>query len=190
MRDINLKHVYITLSLTAVGLVLGSIVSFLKLPIYLDTLGIMLTTLLLGWRYGVLCSALTAAIGFFVVSPYLPFYFPVMLGVVFVTEWTYRRNIYGTLPKTIVSGIIHGTIATAIAAPTTYFLFHGFTSSGNDVIVALFYSKGMSLLIAVLISHFVFTTIDRVITAIFASSIGKALPLSFFHRNGLRPKKQ
>ncbi|MBK7957237.1 MAG: hypothetical protein IPK03_03465 [Bacteroidetes bacterium] len=64
----DLKKISITFSLTALGLALGSIVSFLKLPIFLDTIGIMLCTLLLGWEYGILASILTAIIAFSYIS--------------------------------------------------------------------------------------------------------------------------
>jgi energy-coupling factor transport system substrate-specific component len=186
MKIFNLKQVYITLSLTALGLVLGSIVSFLKLPIYLDTLGIMLATLLLGWRYGILCAVLTAALAFFIVSPYVPFYFPTMLGVVFVTEWMYKQGMYATLPKTTIAGIIHGIVGTAISAPITYFLFDGFTSSGNDVIVSFFQTQGINLFVSIVLSLTIFAIIDRVLTAWFSFSISKALPKKFYTKNGLR----
>jgi len=186
MKKLELKKVYITLSLAALGLALGSIVSFLKLPVYLDVLGIMLTTLLLGWRYGSLCAVITAAVAFFVVSPYIPFYLPAMLGVVFLTEFLVKKRMYSNFLRSVFAGVLHGIVGTIISAPITYFVFNGFTSSGNDVIVAFFAAHGISLFAAVICSLLIFAVIDRILTCLLCISIAKALPLTFYKKNALR----
>jgi energy-coupling factor transport system substrate-specific component len=186
MKQLELKKVYITLSLAALGLALGSIVSFLKLPIYLDTLGIMLATLLLDWRYGTLCAIITAGAAFFVVSPFIPFYLPAMLVVVFLTEFLARRGMYNSFIKSVWSGTLHGIAGTLISAPITYFVFNGFTSSGNDIIVALFISHGASLFLSIIFSLLIFAVIDRILTCLLCTSITKALPRNFFKKNSLR----
>ena len=189
MKKLELKKVYITLSLAALGLALGSIVSFLKLPVYLDTLGIMLATLLLDWRYGTLCAVITAGAAFFVVSPFIPFYLPAMLVVVFLTEFLARRGFYSNFLKSTWAGVLHGIFGTLVSAPITYFVFNGFTSSGNDVIVAFFSSHGTSLFMAIIFSLLIFAVIDRIVTCLLCVSIIKALPQSFFKKNGLRTVK-
>jgi len=183
---IDVKKLSITLSLTALGIAIGSIVAFLKLPIFLDTIGIMICTLILGWRYGILCSIFTATLAFFLVSPYVPFYFLTMLGLVFVTEWARKLNWYSTLLRSTGAGIIHGVAGTILSAPITYFLFDGFTASGNDLIVAYFVSKGFAVFMSVVISLTIFAIIDRVLTCWFSYSILKMLPRSFMTKHGLR----
>ncbi len=187
---INVKKLSITLSLTALGIAIGSIVAFLKLPIFLDTIGIMICTLILGWRYGILCSIFTAALAFFVVSPFVPFYIGTMLGLVAFTEWARRLNWYSTFLKSSWSGVIHGIIGTVLSAPVTYFLFDGFTASGNDVIVAFFVSNGTGVFMSVVISLTIFAIIDRVLTCWFSFSVLKMFPRNFMQKHDLRYYKE
>ena len=182
----NGKKLSVTLSLTALGLAIGALASFMKLPIYLDTIGIMLTTLLLGWRYGLLCSALTAGIAFFIVSAFVPFYIGTMIGVVLITEWLRNKGMYSSNLKTIVSGVIHGLVGTILSAPVTYFLFDGFTSSGNDVIVAFLNSNGTNLALSVIISLSIFAVIDRILTCLFCRLVYGSFPKSFIFKHDFR----
>jgi hypothetical protein len=43
----------LVLAFVALNLTVGGLVSWLKLPVYLDSLGIVMATILMGWRYGV-----------------------------------------------------------------------------------------------------------------------------------------
>jgi len=180
------KKLSISLSLTALGLIIGSIVSLLKLPIFLDTIGIMLATLLLGWRYGVLCSVFTAVFAFFLVSPYVPFFILTMLGTVAFTEYARSKNMYSKIPSAIIVGVVHGVIGTLLSVPVTYFVFDGFTSTGNDVIVAYLNSLNINLFLSVFISLLIFAIIDRVLTCIFSHVVLRALPKSFYTKNDFR----
>ena len=186
MLNVDLKKLSIALSLVALGLVIGSIVSFLKLPVYLDTIGVMLATLLLGWRWGVFCSFVNSGIAFFIVSPYIPAYTGTMLGLVLFTEICRKYNLYSSIPRSIFSGLIHGIVGTVLSAPVTYFLFGGFTASGNDMIVSYFMSKGISTFMSVVVSLTIFAIIDRVVTCVFCFSVLHALPSSFIIKNKLK----
>lgn len=180
---IDLKKLSIVLSLIALNTVIGSLVAFLKLPIYLDTIGTMMATLLLGWRWGVVSALLSAAAGFFLVSPFVPFFTGTLLGVVLVTEVARRYNMYATVPRTALTGVVHGVVGTVLSAPVTYYLFDGFTLSGNDAVVAYFVSIGVTLFWAVVLALIIFAVIDRVLTSLFCFSALRALPRSFVERH-------
>jgi len=186
MKNINLKKLSVALSLTALGLGIGAIVSFLKLPVFLDTIGVMMCTLLLGWRYGLLSAVVTSLFGFFFVSPVIPFFFATMLGLVFFTELCYKWGYYGTFGKTLLAGIGHGIVGTTLSLPVTYLLFGGFTSSGNDLIVSFFVSQGYSILWSVLISLTSFAILDRILTCFFCTSVMKAIPKRFLKEHDFR----
>src|SRR5215203_1106814 len=89
-NNLNYKKVSIAVSLAAFNLIIGGIVSFFKLPVYLDTIGMVVSTVILGWPYGLLCGAITLIGGFFVINPYYPFYVMNVFGIVAVTEWCRR----------------------------------------------------------------------------------------------------
>lgn len=182
MIKLESKSVSVMLSLTAFGLVIGSIVSFFKLPVFLDTIGIMLVTLILGWRYGLVSALITSLISFFLVSPYVPFYIGTMIGLVWFTDYANKKGMFKTFPKTILAGVIHGLIGAVLSIPVTYYLFDGFTATGNDAIVAFFNTRGVSLLVSVIVSLGSFAILDRVLTAIFCSTVLKAIPKKFLER--------
>ena len=70
----NVQKTSIALALAAINLTIGGIVSWLKLPIYLDTIGLIISTVLLGWRFGLMTGIVTVGVGFFIINPYLPAY--------------------------------------------------------------------------------------------------------------------
>ena len=78
----NIQKSSIALALAAISLAIGGIVSWLKLPIYLDTIGIVLSTVLLGWRFGLLTGIVTVGVGFFIINPYLPAYSATLVALV------------------------------------------------------------------------------------------------------------
>lgn len=183
--DITNVKFSICLSLVALNLLIGSIITFIKLPIYLDSIGIVLATVLLGWPMGILCAALTIAIGFFLINPYLPFYTITSLGIVFTVFILRKWNFFSSYLKVVMSGIVVALVSVILSAPVTAYVFRGSTLSGTDAITAYFVSIGKNILNAVLLSGFASEPIDKVIVCIIAYQIFKSIPQSFIEKHDL-----
>jgi len=149
---VDYKKISIALSLAAFNIIIGSIVSFFKLPIYLDTIGMVVSTVILGWRYGLFCGVVTLIGGFFFINPYFPFYVMNMISIVVVTELLRKFNMFANIFKAIVSGLLIAVMGAIVSAPVTAYLFEGSTLSGNDAITAYFVSTGNNILNSVLFS--------------------------------------
>jgi energy-coupling factor transport system substrate-specific component len=170
----------------ALNLTVGGLVSWLKLPIYLDSVGIVMATILLGWRYGSISALLTVALGFFFVNPYLPFYAVTALGIVGTVEFLRQRNMYRSLASTILGGLLLAFVAALISAPVTAFLFGGVTASGTDLLTAVFLKTGRNLIQSVVFSGLSSEPVDKTLVSVIAFFSLKGLPDKFLRTFELR----
>jgi len=170
----------------AVNIVIGTLVRKAAFPVYLDTVGTIAMVILLGWRWGLLGSALAVLVGTLIIFP-MYFYFSLTaVGIVFTVEFCRRRNMFRNLPLTVFSGIVIAVVAALLSAPVTTFLFGGVTATGNDVMTAFFHKMGGTLLKAVLLSGFASEPVDKVITVLVVYWALHGLPARFTQRFGLR----
>ena len=176
----------LVIAFTALNVTIGGLVAWLRLPIFLDSTGIVLASLLLGWRAGVACAVLTCLIGFFVVNPYLPFFTGTAIVIALVVDQLRRRNMYRSTILTVVSALILAASAALASAPVAAFVFGGVTTSGSDLITAFFRATGQNLLNSVMLSQFTSEPVDKLIVTLVSVSVVRALPKSFLAQHGLR----
>ena len=174
------------LGLSALNLAIGAVVSLLKLPIYLDSIGIVIAAIVLGAIPAILCGAVTCGVGFFLVNPYLPAYFGTSIIIALLATLCRRLNLFRSLAFTIFSGLIIALGAALASAPVTVFIFGGATLSGADAITAFFVSSGNALLESVLYAGLASEPVDKVLVCLIAFGVLRSLPKSFYSRNGLR----
>ena len=176
----------LVIAFTALNLTIGGLVAWLRLPIYLDSTGIVLASLLLGWRAGVSCAVLTCLVGFFVVNPFLPYFTGTAIVIALVVDQLRRWNMYRSTVLTFVSALILACAAALTSAPVAAFVFGGVTTSGSDLITAFFLATKRSLLDSVMLSQFTSEPVDKTIVTFVAVSVIRALPKSFLAQHGLR----
>ncbi|MCX5733613.1 MAG: hypothetical protein NTW68_04715 [candidate division NC10 bacterium] len=179
------KH-SIALALAAINLTIGGVVSWLKLPIYFDTIGLIIATVLLGWRYGMLTGIVTVGVGFFIINPYLPAYFATLVALVSTTELLARKYMFRSIPSSVFAGIVLAIVAAVVSAPVTAYLFGGVTASGADLLTALLRQTGQTILESVVLSGVSSELLDKTLVSIAASLILTALPRRFFVEFSLR----
>jgi|ERR1700733_1671315 len=178
------------ISLTAVNLALGAVVSYLKLPIYLDTLGLVLATITLGVAWGIACALLTVAVGFFVINPYLPAYVLTGICIAVTVEILFRARMYQSWWRAAISGLIVAIVSATTSAPITTYLFGGMTLSGADAITAYFFATGKTLLNSALLSGLSSEPIDKVLVSLIAYLTLQRVPPKVSKRYGLRLPSQ
>jgi energy-coupling factor transport system substrate-specific component len=176
----------LVIAFTALNLTIGGLVAWLRLPIYLDSTGIVLASLLLGWRPGVACAVLTCLLGFFIVNPYLPFFTGTAVGIALTVDLLRRWNWYRTPVLVVASALILATVSALLSAPVAAFVFGGVTTSGSDLITAFFRATGQNLLESVMLSQFTSEPVDKLIVTLVSIAVVRALPRSFLVQHGLR----
>lgn len=176
----------IALALAALNLTVGGVVAWAKLPIYLDSIGLVLATVLLGWRYGLLTGLITVSIGFLLINPYLPAYVLTLFALVAATEALARRWMFRSIPSSMAAGAVLAVVAAVVSAPVTVYLFGGVTASGADLITAILRQSGRTLLDSVLLSGISSELVDKVVVSITAGLVLRALPNQFLKDFELR----
>ena len=170
----------ITLVLMAVAIVLnivvGQLVSLLKLPIFLDSIGTILVGILAGPWAGGLTGLLTNLIWGLISSPVAAAFSPVAAVIGIVAGLCAKYGLFKTWWKAIISGVIITVFNAIVAVPIRLYMFGGITGSGADFVTAYMLALGKDLFGSVVVTVFTSNLIDKVVTAVLAWGIVKALP--------------
>jgi energy-coupling factor transport system substrate-specific component len=176
----------LTLALMAVAIVLnivlGQVVSLLKLPIFLDSIGTVLVALLAGPWAGALTGLLSNLIWGLISDPVAAAFAPVALIIGLVAGLCAKYGFFKKWWQAVVSGVIITLALSIIAIPIRVYMFGGVTGSGADFITAYLLATGRDLFSAVLITVIGDNLIDKVVTALLAWAIVKGLPKRFTAR--------
>ena len=176
----------LTLALMAVAIVLnivlGQLVSMLKLPIFLDSIGTVLVALLAGPWAGGLTGLLTNLIWGLISDPVAAAFAPVAMIIGIVAGLCAKYGLFKKWWQAILSGAIITVALSIIAIPIRVYMFGGVTGSGADFITAYLLATGKDLFSAVLITVITDNLIDKVVTALLAWGIVKGLPKRFTSR--------
>ncbi|MFA6925318.1 MAG: hypothetical protein WC223_13815 [Bacteroidales bacterium] len=166
----------------AINIGIGSLVYALKLPIYLDAIGTILLTLLLGWRAGVITGVLGFALTSLLINP-LAIYFICTQAVIAVyVHLLAKRGAFSNVYKTIFTGVGMGVIAAIFSAPVIVYLFGGLTGNGTSLIVAYMLASGKTIINSVLLSGFSIEPIDKTIQCLLALFLLKSVPKSILNK--------
>lgn len=164
--------------MVALGIVLNIVGAFialnLRMPIYLDSIGTVLSGALLGPAYGIATGVLGSLISGITFDIYSLYYAPVqiftglMAGLLFRSRWLEGRrlpfgSLFLSLPTSVVSAVI------------TAFLFGGITSSGSSYLVVLMSKLGLNLTLSCFIVQVVTDYGDKLVAVLLVSAVLKVL---------------
>lgn len=160
----------------ALNIVGGYINTVLKLPIFLDMIGTMVTAVILGPWWGALVGAITNIVNSFISGPIsLPF---AVVNVVGALVWGYA-NVWGWMKKTwsfFLVNILVAFICSVFAVPIYVFVFGGATGHFADVMTAAFLAMGQNLIVSVFSSNILVSLADKIISGFVGLAIIEALP--------------
>ncbi|MFM8321512.1 MAG: ECF transporter S component [Chloroflexota bacterium] len=176
----------LTLALMAVAIVLnivlGQLVSLLKLPIFLDSIGTVLVALLAGPWAGGLTGLLTNLVWGLISDPVAAAFAPVAMIIGIVAGLCARAGLFKQWWQAILSGVLITLALSVIAIPIRVYMFGGLTGSGADFITAYLLATGRDLFSAVIFTVITDNLIDKVVTALLAWAIVQGLPKRFAAR--------
>ncbi|BDQ35518.1 ECF transporter S component [Pseudodesulfovibrio portus] len=160
----------------AVNIVVGQLVSLLKLPIFLDSIGTVMVGVLAGPWAGGLAGLLTNLIWGVISSPVAAAFAPVAMVIGIVAGLCARYGLFKTWWQAIIAGLIITVFNAVVAVPIRLYMFGGITGSGADFVTAYMLALGKDLFGSVVVTVFTSNVIDKVVTAVLAWGIIKALP--------------
>lgn len=174
-KDFSLMVILLIPIAIAINIVGGQMTSILKLPLDLDTIGVILVGALAGPIPAAVTGVLTNLInGIF--SPDLIPYAIVSLAIGIAAGLLSKFNMMNKIWKLVISGLIIALIATVIATPITVFFFGGATGGGASMLAAGLMATGRQIMQSVLSVYIVTETIGKVLSVFVAYIIIKAIP--------------
>ncbi len=176
MKKINL-NVMIFMSLCIViNLVGGFIALSFKLPIYIDTIGTLLSAVLLGPINGGIVGGLTSIVNGSTFDPISFYFMPVQIIVGLSTGICFKNSKFEGI-KSVLSIILITILGSIAASIVAAFVFNGVTSSGSSIFVAVFKNLGISTVTAVFSTQIFTDLLDKAISFALVFSVIKAMPI-------------
>ncbi|MBI2861231.1 MAG: ECF transporter S component [Chloroflexi bacterium] len=160
----------------ALNIVAGEVVAWLRLPLYLDSLGTVLVAVLAGPWAGALTGGLSNAIW----GLWRPTAFPFGLTAIVIgllTGFLAQRRVFAHWWSVLLGGFAMGLVAAAVSAPIAATLFGGVTGGGTDLLVAYAQAIGASVVQASFAQGFISDSLDKPITFLLIWVALQGIPL-------------
>lgn len=152
----------------AINLVGANLALFLRLPIYLDTIGTLLIAVILGPWYAASTAFLSALINWMTTDIFSLYYSPVAIVVAIITGILIKRN---CKPSSLLwKSLIISLPGTIIASVITVILFKGITSSGSSIIAQFLHRIGLDMTSSLILVQVGTDYMDRLISLILVFS--------------------
>lgn len=172
------KFTVIKQCMIAIGIGINIVGAFLalnlRLPVYLDSIGTVLVSALLGPACGMMTGVLGSVISGVTFDIYSLYYAPVQLftglmaGQMFRTEWMKGWRLpVGSLAVSLPTSVVSAMI--------TAFLFGGITSSGSSYLVVLMNNLGMNLTLSCFLVQVLTDYGDKLIAVLLITATLKAM---------------
>jgi energy-coupling factor transport system substrate-specific component len=163
-------------SAVAINLAIGFVVNQLGLPIYLDTVGTVLTSALAGPAAGVVVGLVSQGVrslyeGFI----WLPFG-AIQVLIALLAALAAARGGFRSLPRSIAWGLLTSLAAGALSAVISYFVFKGVTATGVTAVTIVLTRFGLTTAQAVTVSSLGTDLLDKTIVFALVGAILRALP--------------
>lgn len=159
-----------------INIVIGQLVSLLKLPIFLDSIGTILVGVLAGPIAGGLTGLLTNLIWGVISSPVAAAFSPVAMVIGIIAGLCAHYGLFKTWWLAIIAGVIITVFNAIVAVPIRLYMFGGITGSGADFLTAYMLTLGKDLFGSVIVTVFTSNLLDKVVTAVLVWGISRALP--------------
>ena len=173
-------HKITLIALAIVINIVGSYIALvLHLPIYLDSMGTIMTAILLGPFYGLFPGVLSALVTGMTSDIYAFYYMPVGIVLGVMTGFVFQKN---KSNKLFVKSFCISVPASLISACITATVFGGITSSGSTMLVQLLAKTPLGLTLSCLIVQFFTDYFDRLLSLWLVFSVIKKLPDSLTNK--------
>ena len=179
MWSLNLSTAAIVLIPAAIGInFLGKLFAeLLKLPLWIDSIGTVLASMLAGPIIGAASGIINNLIYGITVGPISTVY-AITSGVIgLVVGIMAYKGWIANIGKAIVIGLVVGIVAAIVSTPLNIFFWEGFTGNvWGDAFFGILTDKGFPLWLESFGNSFVVDVPDKVVTVIISYLIFRGLP--------------
>ena len=173
-EDFSLMAILLIPVAVAINFTGFGIVKLLQIPIFLDSVGTVFISLIAGPWIGITTAIITSLI----TGSFSPEYFAFMLVSIIMAlcmGFLTRFKLKNMIVKTFVCAVCLVVIAIVVSAPIIVYVYGGNTGNATAGITAFFLATGDNIWKAVFSTNLITETTDKIITAIIAMSIIKAM---------------
>ncbi len=160
----------------ALNVGLNKIAMVLQLPVFMDTVGTVLSGAMVPPGYSILVGIVSNLIGGVVTHPSIPFYIGTQVVVSLMSIFGFRRGWFDTLPAAIGLGLAIGIVTAIVSAPVTALVFGGVTEPGATALNAVLLAAGQDLWTSVLSGTLVVSSVDKVIASVIVWALLRRMP--------------
>ncbi|WP_404332022.1 hypothetical protein [Mesobacillus maritimus] len=163
----------------ALNWVANSIVEMLKLPLFLNNIGTVLNSIVLGPIWGGITALMTNVILALIVRwTYLPF---ALVGILVASlaYFFFKKGWFKKIWMVVVAGAITGLVSSVLATVISVYVFGGFSGHTVDVLTAGLIASGQQIFNATFIANIPGTVADKVLTFYIVWMILKIFPVRF-----------
>lgn len=160
----------------ALNVGLNKVAVVLQLPVFMDTVGTVLSGAMVPPIYSILVGIVSNLIGGVVTHPSIPFYIGTQVVVSLMSIFGYRRGWFDTLPAAVGLGLAIGIVTAIVSAPITVLVFGGVTEPGATALNAVLLAAGHDLWTSVLSGSLVVSSVDKVIAAVSVWALLRRMP--------------
>ena len=177
-----LRFRFDTRTLTLIGLgaviniVAGQVNTWLRLPIFLDSIGTILVAVLTGPIAGMATGLAGNMVWGLIASPVEAAFAPVAMVIGLVAGLFARAGWFRYVWQVILAGVAMAIALTLVAIPIQIFIFGGATGAGSDVAVAYFVHVGRTLWSSVGLTILGSNIADKVISALIVWFVIRKMP--------------
>jgi energy-coupling factor transport system substrate-specific component len=160
----------------AINVALGAIVKALNMPLYVDSIGTILTTILLGWKRGAIVGVLGFVITSIFINPFAVYFSLTQVAIALFVGFVGKKGWFKNAFRTIGSGAVLGIITALVSAPVIVFVFQGATGNGAALVTSFFAKMGNQIVNSIFLAGFSIEPLDKVIQCLLAYFILKSIP--------------
>lgn len=166
LTSINLTRIAVFAAVcVALNVGLNKIAAVLQLPVFMDTVGTILSAALVPPLFSVLVGVVSNFIGGVVTNPAIPFYSGTQVIIAIMAIFAFRQGWFDRLWSALATGLAIGIVSAIVSAPITVLMFGGITQPGATALNAVLLAAGNSLWSAVLSGTLIVSSVDKVIAA-------------------------
>jgi len=151
--------------------------SALKLPLWLDSIGTMLSAVLAGPIVGAISGAINNIIYGLTTDPVSFVYALTSIGIGVSVGFLAKGKMFNNAFRTLLSGLIVALVATVISVPINVVFWGGQTGNvWGDALFAFLQSKNVGIWVSSFFDEIVVDLVDKVLCVFITFGIFKALP--------------
>lgn len=159
------RNVCIVSLCVAINLVGSKIAYFARIPIYLDSIGTILGSTILGPIWGILTSIVAGLVSGVLGDMYAIYFLP---GAMFTGLFAglVLHNKKNTIPNSFWKSAIISVPCSIVIAIINYYMFGGISSSSSSIIVQILSHVGLPLSWSVMIVQLITDYLDKLVAVV------------------------